>query len=367
MKKAKVIAFYLPQYHPIPENDKWFGKGFTEWTSVAKAKPLFKGHYQPHVPADLGFYDLRVPEVREEQAMLAQEAGIDAFCYYHYWFGNNKQLLEKPLQEVIKSGKPDFPFCICWANHTWYKKTWDSDSSTLELKKIMPQEYPGIDDIKQHFYALLPAFKDKRYYRIKDKLAFVIYNVKDIPDVVEFKSVWNQLAKENQLPGFYWIAYTADKNDLSTDLFMSFDSTILSLPLSFFVKQRKGGLLKIISIVKELMGKILHRPAFVYSYKDVYHEFIDPVCQSENVYPVIIPNWDNSPRRSTGAVIYTDSTPKLFEKHVNEALDMIKGKKEEDKIVFLKSWNEWGEGNHMEPDLRYGKGFIYALKKALYE
>lgn len=142
-KKAHVIAYYLPQYHPIPENDEWWGKGFTEWTNVAKAKPMFRGHYQPIVPADLGFYDLRVPEVREEQARLAQEAGIDAFCYWHYWFGNGKQLLERPLNEVVASGKPDFPFCIGWANHSWMKKSWNNQVSRFCQDLLIEQEYPG--------------------------------------------------------------------------------------------------------------------------------------------------------------------------------------------------------------------------------
>ena len=366
-KKAKVIAFYLPQYHPIPENDKWFGKGFTEWTSVVKAKPLFKGHYQPHIPADLGFYDLRLPEIREAQATLAQEAGIDAFCYYHYWFGNNKQLLETPLNEVIRLGKPNFPFCICWANHSWYKKTWDVNTNMLNQEIIMPQTYPGVDDIYQHFYALLPAFKDSRYYKICGKLAFVIYNIKEIPNITEFKNIWEKLASINGLPGFHWIAYTAEKEDIQTERFMSFDSTILSLPLSFFVRQRKKIISKILSVSKELLGKFLSKPPFVYDYKDVYHSFSDNMYKNTKVYPVIVPNWDNSPRRNTGAVIYTNSTPDLFKKHVIEVINLIKDKLEEDKIIFLKSWNEWGEGNYMEPDLKYGKGFIHALHEALYD
>lgn len=366
-KKAQVIAFYLPQFHPIPENDKWFGKGFTEWTSVARAKPLFKGHYQPRIPADLGFYDLRLPEVREAQAELAQEAGIDAFCYYHYWFGNNKQLLEKPLQEVVRLGKPNFPFCICWANHTWYKKLWDANTNTLNQQQIMPQLYPGVEDITQHFYTLLPVFKDKRYYRIKGRLPFVIYNVKDMPNVDEFMAMWDQLAIENGLPGFYWIAYTAEKEDIGITPFTKFDSTILSLALSFFVKQRKKLTSKAISIIREYIGKWSSKPAFVYEYGDMYHHFLDPICANKGIFPVIVPNWDNSPRRGTGAVIYKNSTPSLFKKHVEEALDLVKHKDDEDKIIFLKSWNEWGEGNYMEPDLKYGKGFITALREALYD
>ena len=127
-KKARVIAFYLPQFHPIKENDEWWGKGFTEWTNVGKAKPLFKGHYQPRVPADLGYYDLRMPEVREAQADMAREAGIEGFMYWHYWFGNGKQILERPFNEVLSSGKPDFPFCLGWANHSWTRRTWNSDA-----------------------------------------------------------------------------------------------------------------------------------------------------------------------------------------------------------------------------------------------
>lgn len=169
----RIIALYLPQYHPIPENDEWWGKGFTEWTNVAKAKPLFYGHYQPHIPADLGFYDLRLPEVREQQAQLAREAGIEGFCYYHYWFGNGKQLLERPFNEVLQSGKPDFPFCLCWANHDWTNKTWIKEKSTKRDSMIMKMEYSFEDHIA-HFHALLPAFKDKRYIKVDGKPIFAV-------------------------------------------------------------------------------------------------------------------------------------------------------------------------------------------------
>ena len=148
--EARIIANYLPQFHPIPENDKFWGKGFTEWTNVAKAKPFFKGHYQPRIPADLGFYDLRLPEIREQQAQLAREAGVEGFCYWHYWFGNGKQLLERPFQEVVASGKPDFPFCLCWANHDWSNRSWKKDSKLDAM--IAKQEYLGEKDHTEHFY-----------------------------------------------------------------------------------------------------------------------------------------------------------------------------------------------------------------------
>ena len=158
--KPRLISFYLPQFYPTPENDEWWGKGFTEWTNVGRAKPLFKGHYQPKVPADLGYYDLRIPEVREQQADLAREAGIEGFCYWHYWFGNGKRLLDRVFREVVETGKPDFPFCLCWANESWHKKFWNMDGTT-DKQILAEQVYEDEEGNTKHFYALLDAFKDK--------------------------------------------------------------------------------------------------------------------------------------------------------------------------------------------------------------
>ena len=212
MTKPKVIAFYLPQFYPTPENDEWWEPGFTEWTNVARAKPLFKGHYQPRIPQELSFYDLRVPETRERQAELARMAGIDGFCYWHYWFGGGKRLLDRVFTEVVESGKPDFPFCLCWANHSWYKKTWDtSKSDTL----LMEQTYPGVEDYTAHFNAMLPAFKDKRYMRTGDgRLIFGVFNMWSIPNQEEFFDTWNNLARENGLDGFYFFALVQGEKDL---------------------------------------------------------------------------------------------------------------------------------------------------------
>ena len=174
--KARIIAYYLPQFHPIPENDEVWGKGFTEWTNVAKAKPLFRGHYQPRIPADLGFYDLRLPEVREQQAELARDAGVEGFCYWHYWFGNGKMLLERPFEEVLKSGKPDFPFCLCWANHSWTTKTWKKGHGSSSRTMIAEQLYPGEEDDIAHFNYCLPAFKDPRYITVEGKPLFGVFH-----------------------------------------------------------------------------------------------------------------------------------------------------------------------------------------------
>ncbi|WP_050009699.1 glycoside hydrolase family 99-like domain-containing protein [Flavobacterium sp. B17] len=204
-KKARVIAFYLPQFHPVPENNEWWGPGFTEWHSVANAKPLYKGHHQPNIPADLGFYDLRVAETRKLQAEMAKEAGVEGFCYWHYWFGDGKRLLEKPINEVLASGEPDFPFCFGWANHNWYQKLWDPSGSGDKL--LIEQKYLGREDYEEHFMtALLPAFKDKRYIQVDGKPLFVIYSIDNKEKIKEIIDVWRELALRNGLEGIYFVA-----------------------------------------------------------------------------------------------------------------------------------------------------------------
>ena len=363
----QIIAFYLPQFHPIKENNENFGEGFTEWTNVAKAKPLFKGHIQPKIPADLGFYDLRLPEVRAKQAELAKEAGVTAFCYYHYWFGNGKVVMEKPLQEVVRLGEPDFPFCVCWANHTWYKKTWSAEKNKLEQELLFEQTYPGDQDIIDHFNYLLPTFKENRYYKIDGRLAFVIYNLKEQPVEYwrKFKNIWNKLALENELPEFFFIANTLYTKDLDSELFNVCDMTILSLVANCIMKQDFSIKNKIKYRLNLIWSRLLRRPPLVWSYKNAYPFFVDERCRDENVIPVMVPNWDYTARRGVGGLIIKDSTPELFKKHVLQIFDLISKKDVSKQIVFLKSWNEWGEGNYMEPDLEFGKQYIKALKEMI--
>lgn len=367
MKKAKVIAFYLPQYYPTKENDEWYGKGYTEWTNVGKAKPLFKGHNQPRVPADLGYYDLRIPEVRQAQADLAKEAGIEAFCYYHYWFGNGKEMLEMPLKEIVRLKEPDFPFCIAWANHTWYRKTWDVSKNVLDKEPIVKQEYPGKDDIKEHFMSLLPMFKDKRYYRIKNKLVFVLYRIENIPDCEGFMDYWRLLAKEFGLPDFHFISYADDKARLSNKAHTKCDATALSMKSELDSLGTNAKIRKITRFTRTLFSQWFHTPLSVYKYKDLITKLADPLFENNSIYPVLFPNWDNTPRRGYGSLVIKDATPELFKKHAQQIFQLIENKPADDKIVFLKSWNEWGEGNYMEPDILYGKGYIEALHEALFD
>lgn len=357
--QARVIAFYLPQYHPIAENDEWWGKGYTEWITVAKAKPLFRGHYQPHIPADLGFYDLRLSESREAQAQMAQQYGVEGFCYWHYWFGNGKRLLERPFMEVLESGKPDFPFCLAWANHSWYNKSWGGKGIN---KLLIEQKYLGESDYVEHFKALLPAFKDHRYILVDGKPLFTIYAPFESPDIAFIIKLWNKLAVENGLKGIYFVGRKyAGRDDKQKILDLGFDAVYNESMLTIHDNYSKFK--KLILLIKaNFFGSVR-----VYDYEKASRYFSSEEDAQLNSIPTIVPNWDHTPRSRTMGTVLINSTPKLFKKHVKNVLSLIKNKPKEQQIVFLKSWNEWGEGNYMEPDLEFGRGYLEALKEALEE
>ncbi len=366
MNQTKIIAYYLPQFHPFKENDEWWGKGFTEWVNVAKARPLYRGHYQPKIPADLGFYDLRLPETRELQAEYAKRAGIDAFCYWHYWFGNGIQLMQRPLEEVVKSGKPDFPFCLAWANHSWYKKSWSRDNEIFSLSKsatLVEQQYGGKNDYRMHFEQMLPAFQDHRYYRIHNKLVFVIYAPQDLPNPKEFMEYWQSLAQNAGLPGFYFIAHCYLTRLLPDIRKMGFDAINFSMHHDIYPMQIKSeGLLR---KVVEGVRKRIHVKPNVMQYASAIKKMDVPLWEEEKIYPTLLPNWDHTPRSGRFGRVFEDCTPILFEEHIRLTLERIKNKPMEDQVIFIKSWNEWGEGNYMEPDQKYGTGYIDALAKTL--
>lgn len=367
MSKPKVIAFYLPQYHPIPENNEWWGAGFTEWTNVAKARPLYRKHYQPHIPADLGFYDLRLPEVREAQVLLAKEAGIFGFCYYHYWF-MGRQLLNKPVDDMVTLGKPDFPFCLCWANHSWYAKQWSTNNEILygKSKILIEQTYGGEDDIINHFYTLLPKFHDARYIRVKGKLLFMIYNGFDF-DLKLFSDIWNALAYKEGLPGFHFITHVCLPHEVARVqelLDKGFDAVNVSLHRIPFPSERNVGK-GIYGKVLELLSNHIRVKPEIVKYKDALPYLVYDGFMDNQVYPTIVPNWDHTPRSGRFGRVFQDATPSLFGKHMDQVFSYLKQKSLDDQIVFLKSWNEWGEGNYVEPDLKYGHGYIDALKSKL--
>jgi len=350
--KIRVIVFYLPQFHPIPENDEWWGKGFTEWTNTAKAKPLFKGHYQPHIPADLGFYDLRVPETRAAQADMAREYGIEGFCYYHYWF-DEKRLLERPFDEVLASGEPDFPFCLCWANQTW-TGIWHGEPNRV----LVEQTYPGEIDHKKHFYSLLKAFTDRRYILIDGKPLFIIYMPSEIPEVEKFTDFWRELALKCGLKGLYLVGSAWNSYFIPQEY--GFDAAItIRIP-----KLREKSVWR--KPLKRLLWHYQNKIGLptLYSYKEIISTLIVKNSNQRN-YPCVIPNWDNTPRSGKNGLVLHESTPELFEMHLYEALHLLEKYPQDHKLVFIKSWNEWAEGNHLEPDLKYGKKYLEKLKQAI--
>lgn len=351
----RIIALYLPQYHPFPENDAWWGKGFTEWTNVGKAKPLFKGHEQPKVPADLGYYDLRIPESRELQVEYAKRAGVEGFCYYHYWFGG-KELMERPFNEVVKLKSPDFPFCLCWANESWHNKFWNIDGNGGK-KLLIEQTYIGEDDNKKHFYRLLNAFLDKRYLKQNNRLIFLIYSPLLFKNVSAFISQWNILAKENGLNGFYFVGHTTNKDNIQKILNLGFDAVNYNRIDSCYPCKGSLDFWK-----AEFLRKVFNRPVVI-----PYNKCINKLDGIEDSYeyvcPSIIPNWDHTPRSGVNGFLFHKSTPSLFSEHVSRVLNRIKHK--QNKLVFLKSWNEWGEGNYMEPDLKWGCQYIDVLKEEI--
>lgn len=377
-KKARVIALYLPQFHPVAVNDQYWGKGFTEWTNVAKAKPLFRGHYQPRIPADLGFYDLRLPQVRKEQAELAREAGIEGFCYWHYWFGNGKEVLEMPFDEVVRTKEPDFPFCLGWALHDWTTKTWEKGKNISKETTIFKQEFPGKEDDIAHFYRLLDAFKDDRYIKVDGKLLFTILVPQAMPNPGEFMSLWNELAKENGLPGFHFVAVVdsmpridkvntkhiekAVDDNINAMKSLGFDA--VETTNQKYAELRTGGRMRklLFAVLRRLFpGSVIDK----YDYGKIMDNFYSPSDRREDVYPQLLVGWDRSPRAGRKAIIYYNNTPKTFEKAVQKAIGCVAAKDPEHRILFLNSWNEWGEGAYMEPDLKYGKEKIRTLKRFL--
>ena len=381
MNKVRVISFYLPQYHPIKENDEIWGKGFTEWTNVAKAKPQYRGHYQPQIPSELGFYDLRMDNIRKEQAKMAMEYGIEGFCYWHYWFGNGKKILEMPIKRLLETGEPNFPFCFAWANHSWSTKTWNDSKKCGKDIEFLKQEYLGEKDYIEHFNSVLPYFLDKRYIRVDDKPLFVIFDPKSIPEeeLKLFINVWNDLAKKRGLNGIHFVgrvesvAKLDDKDALErlNGEYIKYYEKLKNMGFNAIwsnnmrmAEIKSKGYLQL--FIKRMLYHLLNiRFLNKYEYKNIIKYLITEADKREDVYPMIIPRWDKTPRQGNRATIYANSTPELFEKHAKDAFQHVLEKKEEHRIVFLQAWNEWGEGNYMEPDLKYGRRYLEALRKAI--
>jgi lipopolysaccharide biosynthesis protein len=368
-KQARLIAYYLPQYHPTPENDGWWGKGFTEWTNVAKMKPLFRGHYQPRLPADLGFYDLRIPEVRQQQADLAVHAGIEGFCYWHYWFGNGKTILERPFQEVLGSGQPNFPFCLGWANDSWTGVWHGCPGRTL-----LEQTYPGVGDERRHFYKLLRAFNDERYIKIDGKPLFVIYRPHLLPDPKRFIEHWNVLAIKEGLEGIYFVGNT-DFSDWVPGR-DGFDAYTLHNPGYTFYHGfgfSRGIRPRVVLFqrffkknVKKIPNFYVGKP-YVLEYAEYIQKEFQRIENESLFFPCVVPNWDNTARCGMDGVVLKNSSPLLFGKELDSCMKHIEHRDFDKRIIFVKSWNEWAEGNYLEPDSVFGSKYLNVCRKFVFK
>lgn len=357
MNKHRVIAIYLPQYHPFKENDEWWGKGFTEWTNVTKARPRFPGHYQPHLPSDLGFYDLRVPEVREQQAQMARDAGIYGFCYYHYWF-NGKLLMERPLKEVLESGKPDFPFMICWANENW-TRAWDGGEKEI----LMKQEYTD-EDAREHIRWMLPYLKDPRYIRIDNKPVISIYRSTVIPNLSSMLKIWREEAAKEGIELYItrFESFREEGNSLLNNIdaaveFQPHDITSLSLKKRYWFRRGFNFL------SRSILGKNIFPNIFNYQ---KYVETRNYVKMPDyKRFPCVCPGWDNSSRRKKNYFAFTKSTPEAFGRWLSIVLNKFIPYSNEENLVFINAWNEWAEGNHLEPDRKWGNKYLEITKQII--
>lgn len=361
---ARVLAVYLPQFHPVDVNDTYWGKGFTEWTNVASAKPLYPGHYQPHIPRDLGFYDLRLSEVREAQAQMAKDAGIEGFMYWHYWFGNGQRVLERPFEEVLSSGKPDFPFCLAWANHPWRTDSWHN-SGKFKTQSIFEMHYSE-EDFITHFNHVLPAFKDSRYVKVDGKPVFAIFSLFDFPLRRKFIETWRALAQQNGLPGIYFIGMRIGRKDLSAEEYLADGFDAINETLIWIAERKMRGNL-IIKRGITLLSKLFNLPLQGYNFKKAIRWFTSEEARQTYMIPTVLSGFDHTPRSGRKAIFFYNYNPNTFKLHLRNVMEHIKDKPADKRLIILKSWNEWGEGNHIEPDLKYGHAYLDELRKALFE
>lgn len=379
--RARIIAFYLPQFFPTEINNYFWGNGFTEWTNVAQAKPLFFGHYQPRIPADLGFYDLRLAEIAESQANLAKSVGIEGFCYWNYWFGDGLKILDEPLKRLLKSGSPDFPFCIGWANHSWTTKSWTVGNKWRQDRLIFQQKYLGENDWVLHFEELLPYFLDSRYIKVDGKPLFYIWNPTAIPQIDRFIKFWQQLARENGLKGLYFIgridpvkivdsAYQTKPRKISQNIPAAYNyyldngfDGINAATSKYAELQSKGAFYKnFIQFSRKYLKSLVIEK---YNYFDIVSNLFTKENFFENIYPQLIVGYDKTPRLGRQGVVYLNNTPNYFRIGLKKCLECVRTRDIEHRIIFLYAWNEWGEGAYLEPDVRYKHEYLNVVKDEL--
>lgn len=352
----RTIAFYLPQFHAIPENDQWWGEGFTEWVNVRNSKSQFKGHQQPEVPYKNNYYNLLDSAVQEEQATLAKKYGIEGFCYYHYWF-EGKLLLEKPMENMLHNAKIDMPFCICWANETW-ARTWDGNEQDVLIRQNYNE---NMEAWKKHFEYLLPFFRDQRYIKKNNKPLMIIYKPQLITNGAEMLSYWNQLAQEAGFDGIFmgYQHHSAFAFDLTS---YGFDFAIEFEPF-YTVHECKKKNIKLESLLERIKKKLFRTPT-IYNYDFIWKQIINRRPEDKTHCPGAFPSWDNTPRRGNKSIVFWKPSPKKYNDYLTQRIESAK-QYYDSECLFINAWNEWAEGAHLEPDQNNGLGYLEATKSAL--
>lgn len=339
--KKRLIAYHLPQFHEIQENNEWWGKGYTEWTAIRRWKPYFNGHVL-RKPGELGYYNLLEPAVLEKQYEIASDHQIEGFCFWTYWFGNGERLLEKPLEHLLLPNSK-VKYCFAWANHSW----WDKSIWRL-LKK---QNYLGEKDYKEFYKIMQPHFKNPNYIKKDNKLVFSIFMPQDIPDWILFHQIWNNLAIKDGFSGFYFIADQISNKLKHPHLFDAYmHSPLLFSKRNIFQK-----------IKDKLIGKYFWKliGPIKYSYPKMMKNLYSKFTKINNFIPTIFTGWDNTPRHGKRGILMYDFNPEYFKDHIDEAFSVSVN----NEFIFIKSWNEWAEGNTLEPDNIYGDQFLMEIKK----
>lgn len=361
MPAPKVLAFVLPQFHPIPENDRWWGEGFTEWTNVRKARPLFPGHLQPRVPAADRYYDMLDPAVHDWQAALARSHGVHGFCFYHYWFGG-QQLLEKPVELLLQRRQPDLPFCLAWANESW-TRAWDGGDREV----LMPQAYGDRGDWERHFEYLLQVFRDPRYIRVQGRPMFLIYRSASIACLGEMLAAWRQLAARAGLPGLHVVsmltAFDADLRPGLFDAYAEFEPMYtIRYGLPYWVRKREKWYGRLSRAAWRMLGTPV-RPLRSYDYASLWRALMARPLPHGH-YAGIFLDWDNSPRRGLErSLILRNFDRETFRIGANAQLRKARAAGSE--FVFVNAWNEWAEGTYLEPDTLRGTFFLEVLREAV--
>ena len=364
----KTLALYLPQFHTIPENDEWWGEGFTEWVNMKKAKPLFEGHNQPRVPLNNNYYDLSDVETMRWQADIAKKHGIYGFCVYHYWFHGHK-LLEKPMENYLDDKTIDFPFCFCWANEHW-TNAWVSG----ENKVLIAQDFEDRQDWVDHFNYLLPFFKDERYIKENNKPFMVIYLPSIIGPLEEMLECWNKMAIENGFDGMefayqHYVYYLDNKQDKSVfDYGIEFEP---NLSMNETQTKSKAKLELIRTKVSLFLQKKLHiyiklrkKSVTLKDYDEIWQHVIDREPINDKMIPGAFVDWDNTPRRGIRGSAFKNANPEKFEYYFDKLVKKAKTKYSTDKMIIF-AWNEWAEGGYLEPDEKYGMAYLEAIERVL--